>query len=309
MSAALARMAAGAGLLGAHRRARGQVGRRRAPSGGTRTSATRRSCSHRPRSLPTAGRPGTVRARTAHPRRRAAWSTSRTTACGGCPSGWSRSGVVDVVSTAIPGIRDVLVLGKIKQLEREAGRRPDRGRRAGHRPRHDVPTSAERAGRAPPAAGRCAAQAAATWSTSSTDPARCRVVLVTLPEEHAGLARRSSPPTHSRTRRACSSVRSSSTPATPCRWASTGRRPRWPPRQGSTWTPDHAGRPRGGPALPPGPPRRLQAEQVERLGRELPLPQLLVPAARRRRHRAGRARLLADALAGAVAGLATEGAA
>ena len=32
----------------------------------------------------------------------------------------ARSGVLDVVSTAIPGIRDVLVLGKVKQLEREA---------------------------------------------------------------------------------------------------------------------------------------------------------------------------------------------
>jgi hypothetical protein len=30
--------------------------------------------------------------------------------------------VIDVVSTAIPGIRDVLVLGKVKQLER--GRPP-----------------------------------------------------------------------------------------------------------------------------------------------------------------------------------------
>ena len=30
----------------------------------------------------------------------------------------ARSGVLDVVSTAIPGIRDVLVLGKVKQLER-----------------------------------------------------------------------------------------------------------------------------------------------------------------------------------------------
>ena len=32
----------------------------------------------------------------------------------------AHSGVLDVVSTAIPGIRDVLVLGKVKQLEREA---------------------------------------------------------------------------------------------------------------------------------------------------------------------------------------------
>ena len=43
------------------------------------------------------------------------------------------SGALDVVSTAIPGIRDILVLGKIKQLEREARRRPDPGRRPGHR--------------------------------------------------------------------------------------------------------------------------------------------------------------------------------
>ena len=28
------------------------------------------------------------------------------------------SGVLDMVSTAVPGIRDILVLGKVKQLER-----------------------------------------------------------------------------------------------------------------------------------------------------------------------------------------------
>ena len=36
------------------------------------------------------------------------------------------SGIIDVVATAIPGIRDILVLGKIKQLERERRGRPDR---------------------------------------------------------------------------------------------------------------------------------------------------------------------------------------
>ena len=29
------------------------------------------------------------------------------------------SGAIDVVATAIPGIRDILVLGKVKQLERD----------------------------------------------------------------------------------------------------------------------------------------------------------------------------------------------
>jgi anion-transporting ArsA/GET3 family ATPase len=93
----------------------------------------------------------------------------------------SSSGVLDVVSTAVPGIKDILVLGKVKQLEREG-------------PADLIVLDA-------PAAGH-----AVTFLTSArglldavrvgpirkqaedvtellTDPARCQVLLVTLPEE------------------------------------------------------------------------------------------------------------------------------
>ena len=91
------------------------------------------------------------------------------------------SGVLDVVSTAVPGIKDILVLGKVKQLEREG-------------PADLIILDA-------PAAGH-----AVTFLTSArglldavrvgpirkqaeevtellTDPSRCQVLLVTLPEE------------------------------------------------------------------------------------------------------------------------------
>ncbi|HEV7888211.1 MAG TPA: ArsA-related P-loop ATPase [Acidimicrobiales bacterium] len=91
------------------------------------------------------------------------------------------SGAIDVVSTAVPGIKDILVLGKVKQLERSA--------------------SADLIVLDAPAAGH-----AVTFLTSASglmdairvgpirtqaeevlallsDPARCQVLLVTLPEE------------------------------------------------------------------------------------------------------------------------------
>ena len=76
----------------------------------------------------------------------------------------ARSGVLDVVSTAIPGIRDVLVLGKVKQLEREGAAdlivvdAPATG------PRHHLPDLGQRHGRAPPGAARCAPRPR-TWSS------------------------------------------------------------------------------------------------------------------------------------------------
>ena len=93
----------------------------------------------------------------------------------------ANSGVLEVVSTAVPGIKDILVLGKVKQLEREG-------------PADLIVLDA-------PAAGH-----AVTFLTSArglldavrvgpirkqaeevtellTDPARCQVLLVTLPEE------------------------------------------------------------------------------------------------------------------------------
>ena len=47
-------------------------------------------------------------------------STSRTTACAGSPSGWRRAGPSTWWRPPRPGIKDILVLGKVKQLERAA---------------------------------------------------------------------------------------------------------------------------------------------------------------------------------------------
>ena len=50
-----------------------------------------------------------------------------------------QTGALDVVATAVPGMKDILVLGKVKSLERAARRRPDHRRRARGRPRDHVP--------------------------------------------------------------------------------------------------------------------------------------------------------------------------
>jgi anion-transporting ArsA/GET3 family ATPase len=97
------------------------------------------------------------------------------------------TGTLEVVATAIPGIKDLLVMGKVKQLERrmaagEAGS-PDLivvdAPAAGHAvtflsSAHGVLDAA--------AAGPLRAQATDVVELI-TDPARCQVLLVTLPEE------------------------------------------------------------------------------------------------------------------------------
>jgi len=91
------------------------------------------------------------------------------------------SGALDVVATAIPGIRDILVLGKIKQLERD----PDidlilvDAPATGHAmtflsSAHGLLDAAR--------SGPVRAQAADVVELL-TDPERCQVALVTLPEE------------------------------------------------------------------------------------------------------------------------------
>jgi anion-transporting ArsA/GET3 family ATPase len=95
------------------------------------------------------------------------------------------SGALDMVATAAPGIKDILVLGKVKSLEREP--RPDR--------RADlIVLDAPAAGHAisflrsprglldAVSVGPINAQASDVLEML-TDPARCQVVLVTLPEE------------------------------------------------------------------------------------------------------------------------------
>ena len=93
----------------------------------------------------------------------------------------ANSGMLDVVATAIPGVRDVLVLGQIVQLER-AGTFDlivVDGPAAGHATTflssaHGLLDSSR--------AGPIHAQAADVVGLLS-DPARCQVVLVTLAEE------------------------------------------------------------------------------------------------------------------------------
>lgn len=91
------------------------------------------------------------------------------------------SGMVDVVATAIPGIRDVLVLGKVKQLERDGVAdlvvvdAPATG--------HAVTFLTSASGLLDAARGGPVRAQADDVVALLTDPARCRVVLVTLPEE------------------------------------------------------------------------------------------------------------------------------
>jgi anion-transporting ArsA/GET3 family ATPase len=91
------------------------------------------------------------------------------------------SGVVDVVSTAIPGIRDVLVLGKIKQLEREEVAdlivvdAPATG--------HAITFLTSASGLLNAARGGPLRAQASDVVELLADASRCRVILVTLPED------------------------------------------------------------------------------------------------------------------------------
>lgn len=91
------------------------------------------------------------------------------------------SGVLDVVATAIPGIRDILVLGKVKQLER--ARMADLVLVDAPATGHAMTFLSSARGLLDAArSGPVRAQAAEVVELLS-DPARCQVVLVTLPEE------------------------------------------------------------------------------------------------------------------------------
>jgi anion-transporting ArsA/GET3 family ATPase len=92
----------------------------------------------------------------------------------------TQSGALDVVSTAVPGIKDILVLGKVKQLERDTEDliildAPAAG--------HAVTFLTSAAGLLDAArVGPIRAQAQDVVDLLS-DPERCQVLLVTLPEE------------------------------------------------------------------------------------------------------------------------------
>jgi anion-transporting ArsA/GET3 family ATPase len=91
------------------------------------------------------------------------------------------SGVLDVVASAIPGIKDILVLGKIKQMERSGVAdlilvdAPATG--------HTMTFLSSASGLLDAARGGPVRSQAADVVELLTDPARCQVALVTLPEE------------------------------------------------------------------------------------------------------------------------------
>jgi anion-transporting ArsA/GET3 family ATPase len=92
-----------------------------------------------------------------------------------------KAGVIDVVATAAPGLDDILVLGKLKQLER--GRTFDLILLDAPAAGHAVTFLRSATGLADAVTvGPIAAQAKDVLELLA-DPARCQVVLVTLPEE------------------------------------------------------------------------------------------------------------------------------
>jgi len=91
------------------------------------------------------------------------------------------SGIVDLVAGAIPGIRDVLVLGKIKQIER--GRIADLVLVDAPATGHTMTFLSSAGGLLDAARGGPIRAQAADVVELLSDPSRCQVALVTLPEE------------------------------------------------------------------------------------------------------------------------------
>lgn len=91
------------------------------------------------------------------------------------------SGAAEVIATAVPGVRDILVLGKVKQLERAEAAdviivdAPAAG--------HAITFLTSAAGLLDSARGGPVRSQAAEVVEMLSDPSRCQVILVTLPEE------------------------------------------------------------------------------------------------------------------------------
>jgi len=91
------------------------------------------------------------------------------------------SGIIDLVAGAIPGIRDILVLGKIKQIEQQ--RVADLILVDAPATGHTMTFLSSAAGLLDAARGGPIRSQAADVVALLSDPARCQVALVTLPEE------------------------------------------------------------------------------------------------------------------------------
>ena len=215
----------------------------------------------------------------------------------------TRSGVLDVVATAIPGIRDVLVLGKIKALEREGLAdlivvdTPATG--------HAITFLTSASGLVGAARGGPLRAQAQDVVDLLSDPARCRVLLVTLPEELPVSETIES----AYTLEDKAGVQLGPVIVNACDPDPVGLdRPSFEVADaaGVRLDPEHLA------ALEEARRFRLarhavSAEQVERLRRELPLPHLVVPALDAASMGPAETDALASALAGAVSGLVAEG--
>ncbi|MHB8669166.1 MAG: ArsA family ATPase [Acidimicrobiales bacterium] len=209
------------------------------------------------------------------------------------------SGVLDVVATAVPGIRDILILGKVKQLERAGAAdlivvdAPAAG--------HAVRFLTSAGGLADAArVGPLRSQAEEVLELL-TDGKRCQVILVTLPEETP--VNEVTETAHALSERVG------------VRLGPVVVNGLYPVLEGLDADPaDPAGR--AGVALPPGDAealraaaafraarQELQAEQVARLSESLALPQLHLPYLFETGIGRAEIDLLAGALAQAVAAL------
>ena len=122
-----------------------------------------------------------IRGRTLTPDAALAATGWRTTGSSASRSGWCRPGALDVIATAVPGMKDILVLGKVKSLEQQgvADLIVVDAPAAGHA--ITFLTSAQGLLDAV-SVGPVRKQAADVVAMLS-DPERCEVLLVTLPEE------------------------------------------------------------------------------------------------------------------------------
>jgi anion-transporting ArsA/GET3 family ATPase len=213
----------------------------------------------------------------------------------------AHSGLIDVVATAIPGIRDVLVLGKVKQLEREGASdlivvdAPATG--------HAITFLTSASGLVSAARGGPLRAQAQDVVELLSDPARCRVILVTLPEElPVSETIESAYTLEDRAGVQLGPVIVNACDPEPFGLERPAAEVAAAVGVGAAVSPGHLA------ALEAAREFRLSrhavsAEQVERLGRELPLPRLLVPAVDADAIGPAETAVLARALADAVEAL------